>query len=449
MAPDGTTPFFVGAGIGGNAYNFGAIAGTNYFGNYSGTKDWVKCAVIDKNYRAWAQGAYSTALQNTNSYQNKWLASTNTGPWDYGIPDFQQQLVGSWAGLVGSDAKGQYIVLLHDSVIHIGDVDVCTTPTQVVDSSLNVKSFNYTRPTGMDITQYVVNLLYFKDTEIILVGSTRGVMRVDVANEVTYDATPGGVKSGTEVHSPDGFLEDLRTPQYPNACAYYAFDPSDTSSEGRPARYVTTDAGITWTKEYYDANGTTIASRYSESMNEFATSKQILNMRYNMVSGTHSSTGNYRKTFISTGQNRTQTVNFAAEADCQYGVPYYPVGGPMNTASVIMMRSSGLRTSAVVNAGYEIQPGTVYESKTSTGNNSVSKFMVISATGMVENQTSTDPGFVTLGPGTDIDLTFPATMPSGDSPDDEFPAGATIQVEIEATNSVASDTYTSGTITPA
>jgi hypothetical protein len=121
----------------------------------------------------------------------------------------------------------------------------------------------------------------------------------------------------------------------------------------------------------------------------------------------------------------------------------------MNMASVIMMRSSGLQTSAVVNAGYEIQPGTVYESKTSTGNNSVSKFMVISSTGVVENQSSADPGFVTLGPGTDIDLTFPATMPSGDSPDDEFPAGATIQVEIEATNSVASDTYTSATITPA
>ena len=452
LAPDGSTPFFIGQGAGGNAYNHGIIVGTNYFGHYSGTKDWMKSAIIDKNYRAWAQGAYTGAYSsNAGSYQNKWIVSSTTGPWssNYGLPDWTAQTTGSWAGLVGSDAKGQYIVLFHDAQIHIGDVDICTTPTQVMDSSLNFKSFNYTRPTGLDIAQYVQNVLYFKDLEIILVGSTRGVMRVDVANEVTNNATPGSVKSGTEVCSPDGWLEDLRTPQYPNACAYYAFDPSDSSSEGRPARYVTTDAGITWTKEYYDANGTNIQSRYSESYNEYSTSKQILNMRYNCVSGQHSSTSNYRKTFISTGQNRTQTVNFAAEADCQYGVPYYPVGGPMNTASVIMMRSSGLRTSAVVNAGYEIQPGTVYESKTSTGNNSVSKFMVISSTGVVENQSSADPGFVTLGPGTDIDLTFPATMPSGDSPDDEFPAGATIQVEIEATNSVASDTYTSATITPA
>ena len=121
----------------------------------------------------------------------------------------------------------------------------------------------------------------------------------------------------------------------------------------------------------------------------------------------------------------------------------------MNTASVIMMRSSGDQSSAVVNAGYEIQPGTVYESKTSTGTNSVSKFMVISATGVVENQTSTDPGFVELGPSTGIGITFAALLPSGNSPDVEFPAGASLQVEVEATNSVASDTYTSGSITPA
>ena len=69
--------------------------------------------------------------------------------------------------------------------------------------------------------------------------------------------------------------------------------------------------------------------------------------------------------------------------------------------------------------------------------------------GVVENQTSTDPGFVELGPSTGIGITFPAVLPSGNSPDVEFPAGASLQVEVEATNSVASDTYTSGSITPA
>ena len=73
---------------------------------------------------------------------------------------------------------------------------------------------------------------------------------------------------------------------------------------------------------------------------------------------------------------------------------------------------------------------------------------MISSSGLVENTTSADPGFVTIGPGTDIDLTFPKTLPSGDTPDDEFPAGATIQVEVEAVNNVASDTYTSTTLTP-
>ena len=72
-----------------------------------------------------------------------------------------------------------------------------------------------------------------------------------------------------------------------------------------------------------------------------------------------------------------------------------------------------------------------------------------SSSGLVENTSSSDPGFTQIGPGTDIDLTFPSALPSGSSPDDEFPAGATIQVEVEATNSVASDTYPSSTITPA
>ena len=36
-----------------------------------------------------------------------------------------------------------------------------------------------------------------------------------------------------------------------------------------------------------------------------------------------------------------------------------------------------------------------------------------------------------MGPGTEIDLTFPATFPSGSTPDEEIAAGASIQVEVE------------------
>jgi len=449
LAPDGTTPFFIGCGHDNYAYYFGFLTGTSNYGFSTASYDRVRDAVIDKNYRAWGVGAYNNRTNSTGSYRNGWVVSS-PGPWSNGRPNFgsyKQTTSYNWLGL---DASGKYLVFNSNNSIYVADVDVATTPEQVMDSSTNIKSFSYGTPgTLSNLDQYAVNAIYFKDIEIVLVGSSRGVMRIDIANETASDATPGTVLQNTSNYcSPQGHLEDLRTPQYPNACSYYAYDPNNSE---RPARYVTTDGGITWTKQYYDnskddGNNANFAAGYDSA----AFSSQILNMRYAQArSYSSSNTYNRIRTGYSVAQTHTQTVQFAASADCQYGVPYYPVGGPMNTASVIMMRSSGNRTSAVVNAGYEIQPGTVYESKTSTGNNTVSKFMVISSTGLVENQTSSDPGFVTIGPGTDIDLTFPSVMPSGDSPDDEFPAGATIQVEVEATNSVASDTYPSATITPA
>ena len=451
LAPDGTTPFFIGCGHDAKAYQIGYLVGVSGFGNNSASLDQIRDAVIDKNYRAWGVGSHESRDGGTGTYRYELVSSYSPGPWSNGRPDFGTEVAtGSTYNFLALDATGKYLVVCNYNYVWVADVDVCTNSTDVLDTSKHIKRFTYTAPgDGSNIPQYVVNALYFKDVEIVLAGSSRGILRIDIANETVATSTPGTVRTSTsDFHSSQGYLEDLRTPETPNACAYYAYDPLDPE---RPARYVTTDAGITWTKQYYDnSNNNGDNPDFSTGYDAISTSRQILNMRYAQCRSRSSSyTNNYNRTGYSVGQTHTQTVNFAAAADCQYGVPYYPVGGPMNTASVIMMRSSGNRTSAVVNAGYEIQPGTVYESKTSTGNNTVSKFMVISSTGLVENQTSSDPGFVTIGPGTDIDLTFPSVMPSGDSPDDEFPAGATIQVEVEAVNEVASDTYTSGTITPA
>ena len=451
LAPDGTTPFFIGCGHDSLASSIGYLTTVNNFGNVTYSTDYVTDAIIDKNYRAWGAGSYANRTNSTGTYRADFVVS-NVGPWTQ-EPSFGNPASGTSFGMfVATDADGQYIVLGYisnsTSQIWVADVDVCTTPTAVKDNAQNIKSFSVATPAGSltSASQYTINALYFKDLEIILVGTHYGVMRIDVTNETATDVTPGtSYSTETNWKSPQGYLEDLRTPQYPNSCSYYAFDPSNTD---KPARYVTTDAGNTWTKQYYDNNSDN--SDYASTDSSAAYSKRILNMRYNgYYALSVTNTNNLQRTGYSVAQVTTQTVTFAAEANCQFGVPYYPVGGPMNTASVIMMRSSGLQTSAVVNAGYEIQPGTVYESKTSTGTNSVSKFMVISATGVVEDQTSTDPGFVELGPSTGIGITFPASLPSGNSPDVEFPAGASLQVEVEATNSVASDTYTSGSITPA
>ena len=449
LAPDGTTPFFVGNGFNNDAYEYGMTSKVGSFGESGSSSDEVAQVVIDKNYRAWGVGSYDTRDNSNGSFRGGITCST-PGPWN-GLPDYSGSrfVTGETYNSIAMDVSGKYIAFLAPNSVHIADVDVCTTPQDVKDTSKNIKSFSISLPSSAPGGGYWKNALYFKDMEIALIGTHRGVIRIDIANEQVSVVTPGSKHdSGSDYNSPMGTLEDLRTPGNPNACAYYPFDPNDAS---RPARYVTTDSGITWTKVYYENSD---ASGYSATFNQdhedYACSKQILNMRYSdapVINSTY--TGNTQKVGYSLGNTITQTVQFAAPADCQYGVPYYPVGEFKNMASVIVMRSSGLTSSATVSSAYEIPAGTVYESKTSTGVNSVSKFMVISSTGLVENQTSSDPGFVTIGPGTDIDLTFPSVMPSGDSPDDEFPAGATIQVEVEATNSVASDTYPSATITPA
>lgn len=94
------------------------------------------------------------------------------------------------------------------------------------------------------------------------------------------------------------------------------------------------------------------------------------------------------------------------------------------------------------------QNGDVVVSRVGGNTQSATKYLVLDSVGNVTNISSADPGFTTIGPGTEIDLTFPATFPSGDAPDTELPAGAAIQVEVEATNSVASDTYTSSSVIP-
>jgi len=101
-----------------------------------------------------------------------------------------------------------------------------------------------------------------------------------------------------------------------------------------------------------------------------------------------------------------------------------------------------VRTFATVSVGDTIQ------ATASTGSATATRFLVISTSGAVSSTQSTDPGFVELGPGTTQQLTFPSTFPTGSAPDTELPAGTTFQVDIKATNSAASDTFSSNIITP-
>ena len=64
--------------------------------------------------------------------------------------------------------------------------------------------------------------------------------------------------------------------------------------------------------------------------------------------------------------------------------------------------------------------GQTMETLASTGSSSATKYLVISSTGNITGYQGSDPGFVEISPGTNIDLTFPATFPSGNAPDDEL-----------------------------
>ena len=106
-------------------------------------------------------------------------------------------------------------------------------------------------------------------------------------------------------------------------------------------------------------------------------------------------------------------------------------------------------TTFGVDSQYLYKVGDVIEAINTTGTAVSTRFLIIDVTGSVTSTQGSDPGFTQLGPGSTQQITFPATFPTGNSPDVELPAGTTLQVEIEATNSSASDTYPSNIITPA
>ena len=106
-------------------------------------------------------------------------------------------------------------------------------------------------------------------------------------------------------------------------------------------------------------------------------------------------------------------------------------------------------TTIEIQSEYIYQVGDVLESIYATSSSVSSRYLVIDASGAVSGTVVSDPGFVSVGPNTSQTLTFPATFASGDTPDEELPAGTTIKVSVEATNSEGSSTFgPSNIVTP-
>jgi len=107
-------------------------------------------------------------------------------------------------------------------------------------------------------------------------------------------------------------------------------------------------------------------------------------------------------------------------------------------------------TTIEIQSEYVYQAGDVLESIYATSSSVSSRYLVIDATGAVSGTTSSDPGYVNVGPNTSKTLTFPATFDTGNAPDSELPAGTTFKVSAQATNSIGSSEFgPSNIITPA
>ena len=83
---------------------------------------------------------------------------------------------------------------------------------------------------------------------------------------------------------------------------------------------------------------------------------------------------------------------------------------------------------------------------------SVKLFCKLDAAGAVSDLQTADPGFTAwtpagTGPYTGT-VTFPATLPTGNAPDTDLPAGTTVTVEVEASNASGTDSAKSNTVTP-
>ena len=130
-------------------------------------------------------------------------------------------------------------------------------------------------------------------------------------------------------------------------------------------------------------------------------------------------------------------------------VKFSETSDPNQHGKIISKTSNGNGTTTVrVRTFATVSVGDTIQALASTGSATSTRFLVINAQGAVTTHQSNDPGFVTQGPGTSHTITFPATFPTGNSPDDELPSGTTIQIDVQAINSEASDTYPSNIVTP-
>ena len=275
--------------------------------------------------------------------------------------------------------------------------------------------------------------------EVFLAGQSAQIFKFTPGNTspqaVSRPATPNGYRGGAVTLWEDPFgLLVLRLSCYVGT----------SGSDAGYFYYSSNNSGATWVADYYpsETNGKQI---------EYYVPDTYLHGRRQQSYENNS--GNTKQKRVYTIRTQTVTVTDGEDLALLNVGDYVKAPGVSDQfeyARIQTITSNGDGTTDIVVNGFrDFAVGDTIEATSSTGIASSVRFLVINATGAVTSTQVSDPGFTELGPGLTQQISFPATFPTGNTPDVELPAGTTLQVEVEATNSVASDTFPSNIITPA
>ena len=125
------------------------------------------------------------------------------------------------------------------------------------------------------------------------------------------------------------------------------------------------------------------------------------------------------------------------------------VDNPYDYFKVASITDNGNGTTTLNLSGFGVPvEGSTLQTVNSIGNAPLSKWLVIGASGNIASLTSVEPDYVAIGPSTTVPLQFPAQFPTGNAPDNELPAGTSIQTLIKTENAAGESEVVSNVVTP-
>ena len=121
---------------------------------------------------------------------------------------------------------------------------------------------------------------------------------------------------------------------------------------------------------------------------------------------------------------------------------------PEGLGFVTSVSSGSSSTTLRIYGGATYNVGDAVTLTSSTGQAQAVKYLVLDTTGKVTDLASSDPGYVDVGSALVNTINFPALLPTGNSPDEELPAGTVLQTYGRATNEKGTVERVSNSIIP-